>query len=81
MTPELEVELRGARVRYGPLEALHGVDLAVPAGAMTVLVGRNGSGRSSALHAVAGVVPLTAGQVLWYGGGGAAHAREITALD
>ncbi|SEM67047.1 ATP-binding cassette domain-containing protein [Streptacidiphilus jiangxiensis] len=74
-----EIELRDARVRYGPLEALHGVDLPIAAGAMTVLVGRNGSGRSSALHAMAGVVPLTAGQVLWYGG--AAHAREITALD
>lgn len=81
----LEIELRGARVRYGPLEALHGVNLAVPAGAMTVLVGRNGSGRSTALHALAGVVRLTAGRVLWYGagggGGGAAVAREITALD
>ncbi|MEY9877750.1 branched-chain amino acid transport system ATP-binding protein [Streptacidiphilus sp. MAP12-33] len=75
----LEIELRGARVRYGPLEALHGVDLPIPAGAMTVLLGRNGSGRSSALHAMAGVVPLTAGRVLWHGG--AVHAREITALD
>ncbi|RAG83235.1 ABC transporter [Streptacidiphilus pinicola] len=75
----LEIELRGARVRYGPLEALHGVDLPVPAGAMTVLVGRNGSGRSTALHALAGVVPLTAGRVLWHGG--AVTAREITALD
>jgi branched-chain amino acid transport system ATP-binding protein len=75
----LEIELRGARVRYGPLEALHGVDLAIPAGAMTVLVGRNGSGRSTALHALAGVVPLTAGRVLWHGG--AVRAREITALD
>ena len=27
----IEAELRGARVRYGPLEALHGVDLAFPA--------------------------------------------------
>ncbi|WP_042388711.1 ATP-binding cassette domain-containing protein [Streptacidiphilus melanogenes] len=77
----LEIELRGARVRYGPLEALHGVDLAVPAGAMTVLVGRNGSGRSTALHALAGVVPLAAGRVLWHGRGGAVAAREITALD
>jgi branched-chain amino acid transport system ATP-binding protein len=75
----LEIELRAARVRYGPLEALHGVDLPIPAGAMTVLLGRNGAGRTSALHALAGVAPLASGRVLWYGG--AEDAREITALD
>ncbi|MEZ0066529.1 branched-chain amino acid transport system ATP-binding protein [Streptacidiphilus sp. MAP12-20] len=75
----VEIELRGARVRYGPLEALHGVDLAVPSGAVTVLLGRNGSGRTSVLHALAGVVPLASGSVRWYGG--AERPREITALD
>ncbi|WP_037604919.1 ATP-binding cassette domain-containing protein [Streptacidiphilus rugosus] len=75
----LEIELRGARVRYGPLEALHGVDLAVPSGATTVLLGRNGSGRTSLLHALAGVVPLTEGSVRWYGGKD--RPREIGALD
>ncbi|WP_405809228.1 ATP-binding cassette domain-containing protein [Streptomyces sp. NBC_00210] len=63
----LEIELRGARVRYGPLEALHGVRLPVPAGALTVLIGRNGSGRTTALRALAGTVPLCAGRVLWRG--------------
>ncbi|MFD4630362.1 ATP-binding cassette domain-containing protein [Streptomyces sp. NPDC058284] len=58
------VELRGARVRYGPLEALHGVTLAAPAGAVTVLLGRNGAGRTTALRALAGTVALTAGAVL-----------------
>ncbi|WP_158844638.1 ATP-binding cassette domain-containing protein, partial [Streptomyces sp. NRRL WC-3742] len=59
----VEVEVRSARVRYGALEALHGVDLAFPAGAVTVLVGRNGAGRTSVLHAVAGVVRLAQGRV------------------
>lgn len=63
----VEIELRGARVRYGPLEALHGVDLAVPARALTVLLGRNGSGRTTALRALAGTVALTAGRVVWRG--------------
>ncbi|MBF9071138.1 ATP-binding cassette domain-containing protein [Streptacidiphilus fuscans] len=75
----LEVELRAARVRYGPLEALHGVDLPIAAGAMTVLLGRNGSGRTSTLHALAGVAPLASGSVRWYGGSG--RARDITAMD
>jgi branched-chain amino acid transport system ATP-binding protein len=59
-----EIELRGARVHYGPLEALHGVHVPVPAGAVTVLLGRNGSGRTTALRALAGTVPLSAGRVL-----------------
>ncbi|WP_354643361.1 ABC transporter ATP-binding protein [Kitasatospora camelliae] len=67
-------ELRGVRVRYGLLEALHGVDLACPAGAVTVLLGRNGSGRSTALRTLAGTVRPTAGQVLWDG-------RDVAGLD
>ncbi|MFF4813956.1 ABC transporter ATP-binding protein [Kitasatospora sp. NPDC001309] len=66
--------LCGVRVRYGPLEALHGVDLAFPAAAVTVLLGRNGSGRTSALHALAGVVPLSGGRVCWRG-------RDVTGLS
>ncbi|GAA2818682.1 ATP-binding cassette domain-containing protein [Kitasatospora sp. CM 4170] len=70
----VEAALHGARVRYGPLEALHGVDLPFPAGAVTVLLGRNGAGRTSALHALAGVMRLAAGRVEWQG-------RDVTALS
>ncbi|MEU6236372.1 ATP-binding cassette domain-containing protein [Kitasatospora sp. NPDC047058] len=69
----VEAALYGVRVRYGPLEALHGVDLEFPAGAVTVLLGRNGSGRTSALHALAGLVRPAAGRVIWQG-------RDVTAL-
>ncbi|WP_329319651.1 ABC transporter ATP-binding protein [Streptomyces sp. NBC_01262] len=69
----VEIALRAARVRYGPLEVLHGVDLAVPAGTATVLLGRNGAGRTTVLRALAGAVRLTGGQVLWRG-------RDVTAL-
>ncbi|MER7950055.1 ATP-binding cassette domain-containing protein [Streptomyces sp. NPDC096079] len=63
----VEIALRTARVRYGPLEALHGLDLPVPAGAVTVLLGRNGAGRTTALRALAGTVGLSAGRVEWRG--------------
>ncbi|MEU6929823.1 ATP-binding cassette domain-containing protein [Streptomyces sp. NPDC046374] len=63
----VEIALRAARVRYGPLEALHGLDLPLPAATVTVLLGRNGAGRSSALRALAGTVPLAAGRVEWRG--------------
>ncbi|MGX1566790.1 ATP-binding cassette domain-containing protein [Streptomyces sp. NPDC055506] len=61
------VSLRHARVRYGPLEALHGVTLAAPGPGLTVLLGRNGSGRTTALRALAGIVPLSGGAVVWDG--------------
>ncbi|MFF1378106.1 ATP-binding cassette domain-containing protein [Streptomyces sp. NPDC058308] len=58
------IELRDARVHYGPLEALHGVTLAAPADALTVLLGRNGAGRTTTLRALAGTVALSSGAVL-----------------
>ncbi|WP_328337644.1 ATP-binding cassette domain-containing protein [Streptomyces violaceus] len=61
------VSLRHARVRYGPLEVLHGVTLAAPGPGLTVLLGRNGSGRTTALRALAGTVPLSGGAVVWDG--------------
>ena len=63
----MSIALRDARVRYGPLEALHGVSLVAPGPGLTVLLGRNGSGRTTALRALAGAVPLSAGAVLWDG--------------
>ncbi|CAM5540112.1 ATP-binding cassette domain-containing protein OS=Streptomyces alboniger OX=132473 GN=CP975_07260 PE=3 SV=1 [Streptomyces alboniger] len=57
------IELRDARVRHGPLEALHRVTLAAPADTVTVLLGANGSGRTTALRALAGTLPLAAGAV------------------
>ncbi|MDQ0778233.1 branched-chain amino acid transport system ATP-binding protein [Streptomyces aurantiacus] len=61
------ISLRHARVRYGPLAALHGVTLHAPAPGVTVLLGRNGSGRTTALRALAGTVPLSHGSVVWDG--------------
>jgi branched-chain amino acid transport system ATP-binding protein len=77
----LEISLEQARVHYGPLEALHGVDLRIPQGRITLLLGRNGSGRSTALHALTGTVPLSAGRVLWHGGGAGDGRRDITRLE
>jgi branched-chain amino acid transport system ATP-binding protein len=55
MSPLLEVE--DLRVRYGAIEALHGVSLSVHAGEVTALIGANGAGKSSTLAAISGLVP------------------------
>jgi branched-chain amino acid transport system ATP-binding protein len=56
------------RVRYGPLEALHGVSLAVAEGEVAAVVGRNGAGKTSLLRAVAGQVKCTGGRISWQDG-------------
>ena len=42
-------------VRYGQIEAVHGLSLSVPKGSVTVLLGSNGAGKSSTLNAISGL--------------------------
>jgi len=58
------VELRAVRAGYGPIEVLHGVDLAVSSGSVTALLGPNGAGKTTALRVLAGLHPATHGDVL-----------------
>jgi energy-coupling factor transport system ATP-binding protein len=50
-------------VRYGPTVALRAVDIAVQAGEIVALMGRNGAGKSSLLSALVGLVRPDAGTV------------------
>jgi branched-chain amino acid transport system ATP-binding protein len=63
----LIVELRGIRAAYGRIEVLHGVDLAVPAGAVTAVLGPNGAGKTTTLRVLAGLHRPTAGDVVLAG--------------
>jgi branched-chain amino acid transport system ATP-binding protein len=57
------LELVGVRAAYGGIEVLHGVDLAVPAGAVVALLGANGAGKSTTVKVCAGLLQPTAGSV------------------
>jgi branched-chain amino acid transport system ATP-binding protein len=61
------MELVGIRAAYGGIEVLHGVDLAVPAGAVVALLGANGAGKSTLVKVASGLLPPTAGTV-WVAG-------------
>lgn len=54
---------RGLRKDYGGVHALAGLDLDVSPGETVALVGANGSGKTTALRAVSGALPLDAGGV------------------
>jgi branched-chain amino acid transport system ATP-binding protein len=48
---------------YGPVQALHGASVEVPGGTVVALLGRNGMGKTTLLHSIAGLVPPRGGQV------------------
>jgi branched-chain amino acid transport system ATP-binding protein len=52
---------------YGPVEVLHGVDLQVPRGAVTALLGANGAGKTTTMAVISGTLPVRAGAVRWAG--------------
>jgi ABC-2 type transport system ATP-binding protein len=64
---EPAVRVRGLRRTYGEgrsaYEAVRGVDLDVPAGSITALLGTNGAGKTSTLEVIEGLAPATDGDV------------------
>ncbi len=61
------LELRGITKRFGAVQALTDVDLVVPAGQVTALVGDNGAGKSVLIKCIAGIHHPDGGQIYWEG--------------
>jgi sn-glycerol 3-phosphate transport system ATP-binding protein len=58
-----KVEFRNVRKSYGDLEVIHGIDMAVADGEFIVIVGPSGCGKSTLLRMVAGLEPITSGEI------------------
>ena len=61
------LSLSGVHADIGQYHILHGVDLDLPAGELTVLLGRNGAGKSTTLRTIMGLTTITRGQVRFRG--------------
>ena len=57
------LEVTGLDAGYGAVQVLHGLTLSVRPGEVLVVMGRNGAGKTTALRAIMGLVPPTAGEV------------------
>jgi branched-chain amino acid transport system ATP-binding protein len=60
------LELRAVKAFYGQSEVVHGIDIAVEEGGMTVLLGANGAGKTTTLRAICGMVK-SEGEILFAG--------------
>ncbi|HEX6059593.1 MAG TPA: ABC transporter ATP-binding protein [Gemmatimonadaceae bacterium] len=58
------LEIRGLAKRFGALEVLRGVDLAIRPGRVTAVVGPNGAGKTTLIKSVLGLTRADAGMVL-----------------
>jgi len=67
------LELSGVHTHIGAYHILHGVDFAVPAGEVTMLLGRNGAGKTTTLRTIMGLWRVSQGDVRFQG-------QSLTAL-
>jgi branched-chain amino acid transport system ATP-binding protein len=58
------LELQDVEARYGPVQALHGISLAVEEGAIVAVLGPNGAGKTTTLRSISGTVRRTGRIVL-----------------
>ena len=67
VAPSALLSLRGITKSFGAVEALKHVDLDIPAGQVTALIGDNGAGKSTLIKAIAGIYAPTSGDIFWEG--------------
>jgi branched-chain amino acid transport system ATP-binding protein len=61
------LDVSGLQAGYGESQVLFGVDLAVGAGEVVSLMGRNGMGKTTTVRALMGLLPVQAGQIRFEG--------------
>ncbi len=61
------IHLRGVTKRFGPTQAVAGIDLDVPAGSLVGLIGPNGAGKTTTMKSIAGLLAPDTGVVQVFG--------------
>jgi len=79
LAPDLAIETRGLVKRYGSVDAVNGLNLSVPKGAVYALVGRNGSGKTTTIRMLLDLARPDAGTARVLGMD--AHADRVKVLE
>jgi branched-chain amino acid transport system ATP-binding protein len=61
------LKIENLHVKYGKVEALHGIDISVEQGEIVTILGANGAGKSTTLMAISGLVKVSEGSILFDG--------------
>jgi branched-chain amino acid transport system ATP-binding protein len=61
------LDVVGLCAGYGDVPVLRGIDLSIPAGSITALIGANGAGKTTLLRTISGIIPADAGTVRYDG--------------
>ena len=77
MTTQALLKLEGVHTHIGAYHILHGVDLVVPAGQVTMLLGRNGAGKTTTLRTIMGLWAASKGSVSFDGQPIGGAARQL----
>lgn len=67
------LEIKDLEVHYGVIKAIKGITFEVKEGEVIALIGANGAGKTTILHTVTGLIPSSAGTIIFEG-------KEITKL-
>jgi len=74
------LEVRNLFAGYGDVSVLRDVNFAVADGAITALIGSNGSGKTTAMRTLAGLLPARSGQI-YLAGSDLTAARPSERVD
>lgn len=61
------LQLRDTKISYGAIEAVKGISLELAKGELVSLIGANGAGKTTTLNAIAGLLPVADGEILYDG--------------
>src|ERR1700677_2219927 len=61
------LSLRGVSKSFGPVQAIQNINLDIPAGKVTAIIGDNGAGKSTLIKTISGIWAPSSGHIYWHG--------------